>query len=86
MKHVYLGQVTHFFNKICVAVLSLSDTITVGDKILISGRTTDLEQTVRSMQIDHRPVEKAGPKDDVALEVLKKVRRRDKVYKIVEEE
>ncbi len=85
MTEVYLGTVTHFFNKICVAVLSLSDTITVGDQIYIRGRTTELEQAVRSLQIEHQPVQEAGPGDDVALEVLKRVRQRDKVFKLIEE-
>jgi len=85
MAEIYLGTVTHFFNKICVAVLSLSDTIAVGDRILIRGRTTELEQVVRSLQIDHQLVQEAGPGDDVALEVMKRVRPRDKVFKLIEE-
>lgn len=85
MSEVFLGQVTHFYSKICVAALSLSDTIAIGDQIRIRGRTTDLEQKVRSLQIDHQPVTQAGPEDDVALEVLKQVRRNDKVFKVIQE-
>ena len=86
MAETYLGEVTHFFGRICVAVLALSDTIAVGDRIQIRGRHTDLIQTVHSLQIDHRPVQQARPGEDVALEVLKAVRRGDKVFKITAEE
>lgn len=85
MSELLLGQVTHFFNKICVAALALRDTIAIGDQIRIRGRTTDFEQKVLSLQIDHRPVTQAGPGDDVALEVLRTVRQHDRVFKVVQE-
>ena len=66
MSEVYLGEVTHFFNKICVAALALTNTISVGDQIQIRGRTTDFSQQVHSLQIDHRPVQQAKPGEDVA--------------------
>lgn len=86
MKREYLGQVTHFYGRICVAVLSLSKSVAVGDVIRIRGRTTDFEQPVRSLQIEHQPVPEAGPGADVALEVLKRVRRGDKVYRLLAED
>ena len=83
MSEEYLGKVTHFYTKICVAVLSLERPIAVGDEICIRGRTTDFCQPVRSLQIDHRPVPGAAPGEDVALQVLRTVRRFDRVYKLL---
>jgi pyruvate formate lyase activating enzyme len=80
-----IGRVTHFYNRICVAVLDLSDRLEVGDVIRIRGRSTDFTQEVRSLEIEHEKVQSVGPGAEVALEVLKRVRRNDTVYKVIEE-
>jgi len=83
---VKVGKVTHFYNRISVAVLKLTGELMVGDKILIMGRTTDLTQYVTSLEIEHRKVPKAGPGMEVALKVAESVRQGDIVYKIVDEQ
>ena len=80
-----VGKVTHYFGRISVAVLELSSDLKVGDSIHILGHTTDFEQVVRSMQIEHEYIQAVGPGDDVALKVARKVRQGDTVYKISEE-
>ncbi len=77
-----VGEVFTYFSKIGVAGVKLSDTLRVGDRIRIKGHTTDFEQTVESMQIEHRPVEEAGNGDSVGLKVAYRVRRRDKIFKL----
>jgi len=79
-----IGKVTHYFTNIGVAVVELSDEIKEGDKILIEGATTNLEQTASSMQIDRKPVERAEAGQSIGLKVKDRVREGDKVYKIVE--
>ena len=54
---VKVGEVTHFFGKISVAVLALMEELKEGDEIHILGRTTDFSQKVASMQVDHEAVE-----------------------------
>ncbi len=66
MSEKQVARVTHYFTRLSVAVLVLTDTLSVGDRIHIYGHSTDLEQTVDSMQIEHKPVLKVGPGDDVA--------------------
>jgi len=83
---IRIGTVTHYYNRISVAVLNLSGELKVGDKILILGRTTDLVQVVTSMEIEHRKVPSVGPGMEVALKVAESVRSGDEVYKIVESE
>ena len=78
-----IGKITHFYNHISVAVLSLTDNLEVGDEILILGHTTDFTQVVSSMEIDHKKMVAVGPGDDVALKVLEPVRNGDRIYKIV---
>jgi translation elongation factor EF-1alpha len=76
-----IGTVTHYFSHLSVAAVSLTDTLRVGDRIHIAGHTTNVEQTVESMEVDHQKVELAAPGDDVALGVADHVRDNDKVYR-----
>lgn len=79
-----VGNVTHCFVKISVAVVELSDTLSVGDRILIKGMTTNVEQTVNSMQIEHANIEKAEAGQSIGLRVDDRVREGDTVYKILQ--
>ena len=83
---IRIGTVTHYYNRISVAVLELSGELKVGDKILIMGRTTDFTQVVTSMEIEHRKMQAVMPGMEVALKVADTVRSGDEVYKIVEDE
>lgn len=80
-----LGLVTHFFSKIDVAVIKLKDELNVGDKILFRGSTTNFDQIVKSMQIEHESVEKAKAGQSIGLKVKDKVRENDVVYKEISE-
>jgi putative protease len=84
MDGVRIGEVTHFYSRVSVAVLVLTDKLSVGDTVHILGRTTDLRQKIHSLQIEHESVEEAGPGQDVALKVDRRVRTGDTVYKIAE--
>ena len=75
-----IGWVSHYYSHLSVAAVTLEAPLTVGDRIHIKGHTTDLVQTVDSLQVDHKPVERAVPGDDVALKVDDHVRERDKLY------
>ncbi|MDH7478035.1 MAG: translation elongation factor-like protein [Candidatus Bathyarchaeota archaeon] len=78
---VEVGRVTHFFSKISVAVIELKAPLAVGDTILIKGPTTDFEQTVESMQIEHKNVQRAEAGQSIGLKVMQRVREKDIVYK-----
>ena len=77
-----IGKVTHYFSKIGVAVIELSDTLKVGDTIRIVGGATDFTQTIESMEIEHEKVKEAATGDSVGLKVNQKVREGYKVYKL----
>ena len=78
---VEVGRITHFFSKIDVAVIELKAALSVGDTIAIKGPTTDFEQRVDSMQIEHANVQRAEPGQSIGLKVMKRVRETDMVYK-----
>jgi len=79
---VEIGRVSHYFSKISVAVIELTAPLAVGNRILIKGSTSDLEQAVDSMQIEHENVQRAGAGQSIGLKVKERVRENDVVYKI----
>jgi translation elongation factor EF-1alpha len=79
-----IGKVTHYFNKIGVAVLELSGELKVGDRILILGHTSECTQLVSSLEVEHQKIQSGGPGEEVALKVAEPVRRGDTVFKLPE--
>ncbi len=86
MAGTQIGEVTHFFGKISVAVLGLSDKLHVGDTVHMLGHSTDFRQEVKSMQIEHEAVDEAGPGQEVAIKVDQRVHAHDKVFKLTGDE
>jgi translation elongation factor EF-1alpha len=82
MSEKRVAKVTHYWAKIGVAAIKLYDTLEAGDTIHISGSTTDFEQTVDSMEIEHEAVEMAKKGQEVGLKVKERVRKGDRVYKV----
>ena len=86
MEEKLIGRITHYFTNIGVAVVELTDgKLSVGDKIHIKGSTSDFEQMIDSMQIEHENVKNAKKGDAVGLKVEQQIREGDEVY-IVEVE
>jgi translation elongation factor EF-1alpha len=81
MEEVAIGTIEKYFGKIGVAAIRITNgEMTVGDKIHIKGHSTDFEQTVDSMQVEHESVQKAGPGTEVGIKVKEKVHENDKVF------
>ena len=80
-----IGQITHYFDHINVAALTLTEPLRVGDTVHILGHSTDFKQEVTSLQIEHQSVEQANPGDDVGMKVIQKVHAHDKVFKLTDE-
>ena len=83
---ILVGKVTHYFNHLGVAVVEMCADLSVGDNILILGRTTEFSQPVASMEIEHRKVSPVAAGMEVALKVDDIVHPGDQVYKVVEGE
>lgn len=77
-----VGKISHYFSKIGVAVIELSDTLKVGDTIRIIGGVTDFTQNIESIEIEHEKVNEAKAGDSIGLKVAQKVREGYKVYKL----
>ncbi len=81
-KRKEIGRVIHYFSRIGVGVVELKNEIKLGDKIQIEGATTSFTQTVESMEIDKKKIDKATAGQLIGLKVKDRVRVGDKVYKI----
>jgi translation elongation factor EF-1alpha len=79
-----VGKVSDFFARPVVAGIEMIGTLKLGDKIHVTGHTTDIEMVVDSMQINNANVTEAKPGDSVGIKVPDRVRRGDTVYKVTD--
>ncbi|MGA2933721.1 MAG: translation elongation factor-like protein [Methanomicrobiales archaeon] len=76
-----VGKVTHYFPKIGVAVVALSDDLKQGEEIRFTGTLTDFKQKVISMQIEHKTIAHAIRGQEIGLKVDRDVKVGDRVLK-----
>lgn len=82
MSEVEIGKVSDFFARPVVIGIELTASLKLGDKIHITGHTTDMELTVESMQINNVDVKEAKAGDSVGIKISDRARRGDTVYKV----
>ena len=77
-----LGKVTHYFDKLGVAVVKLNpgSTVRTGDNVHFKGNATDFDQVIDSLEVEHQSVEQVKAGDDFGLKVSQKVRVGDEVF------
>ena len=81
MTETRIGTVTHYYGHLHVAGVTITDSeLHTGDTIRVKGHTSDFEQKVESMEIDHEAVEVARPGDQIGLMVIEHAREHDTVY------
>ena len=79
-----IGKVTHFYDKIGVAIVALDADLGVGDRIRFDRGGEELfEQDVNSIQVEHEKIEKAGKSMVIGLKTDKDVKEGADVYKVV---
>lgn len=85
MEEKLIGRITHYFNNIGVGVIEVTEgTLKDSDTIHIKGATSDFEQKVSSMQIEHQSVKVAKAGQSVGLKTEQPVRENDQVYLVTE--
>jgi len=77
-----VGVVSDYFAKVNVAAMEVTGSLKVGDTIHFKGHTTDFEQVVESIQIEHEPVQEVKPGDAIGIKVKERCRGGDAVYKV----
>lgn len=78
-----VGEVTHFFGKISVAVVMSSSPIKIGDKVKIYDKEGNVivEQEIKSMQIDGKDIEEVNAQTDFGMQVEGEVKSGYMIYK-----
>ncbi len=78
-----VGKVTHYYDKIGVAIIELLADLAVGDRIKFTRGGEDLfEQVVESMQVEHNKIQSAKKGDIVGLKVDQPVKEGAEVFKL----
>ena len=74
---------TDYLNRVGIAVVRLTDgDLGLGDRVKITGRTTELTRTGESLQIEHRAVERLRAAQRSSIEMQEPVRRHDQVFRV----
>lgn len=76
-----VGRVTHYYDKIKVAVIKFSAPVKKGDKVRFEGGDTLFSQQLGSMEKDHKKIAKAGKGQEVGVRVVKQLREGYRVFK-----
>lgn len=71
---------THYFGGIPAGIIKLTGVLKIGDKIHFKGATTDFEQEITSMQLNHKDIKKAKADDEIGVQVTDRVREGDEVF------
>lgn len=79
-----IGTVTHYYDKIGVLVVKLTDKIAVGDKIKVKRGDQEFEETIESMQVEHENIDKAKKGDEIAIKVGTPTKEGAIVYRVEE--
>jgi putative protease len=83
MTETRIGTVTHYYNHLHVAGVTITDSeLRKGDTIHVVGHTSDFEQKVDSIEIDHEAVEVAKSGEQIGLGMIEYVRENDAVYRV----
>lgn len=77
-----IGRVSHFYPKASVAIVELISSLKKGDRILVRGSTTQIEQMIDSMESEHAQVLVAEPGKSIGIRVNGRVRENDMVYRV----
>jgi translation elongation factor EF-1alpha len=67
-----IGKITHYYDKLGVAIVDLAGVLKVGDKIKIEYKDHAFEQEVFSIQKEHESIESAKKGDVVGIKVNEK--------------
>ena len=77
-----VGVVNDYFAKVSVAGIDMTGNLKVGDPIHVKGHTTDFEQVVDSIQVEHEQVTEAKAGDAIGIKVTERCRGGDTVFRV----
>jgi len=75
-----IGLVTHYYDKIGVAIVSFNKAVSSGISVRFKGSTTDFLQTISSMQLNYKSVTRAPKSKEIGVKVKNRVREGDFLF------
>jgi len=75
-----IGEITHFYGGIGVAIVKFNKAVEVGAELHFKGAHTDFSQVIDSMQFDHKDIKSAKKGQEVGIKVEEKVHEGDEVF------
>lgn len=75
-----IGKVTHYYDKIGVAIVKFSRNVKMGENLKFKGAHTDFTHKIDSIQYDHKDIDVAKKGQEVGIKVSEKVREGDEVF------
>lgn len=75
-----VGTVTHYYDKLGVAIVKPTKAIKVGDRVRFGSEEEGFIQTVESMELNHEKVSQAKRGDEVGIKVDQKAKEGTVVY------
>lgn len=84
MEEKKIGAITHYYGHLGVGIIKLEEEgLKLGDTLHFKGHTSDFQQTIDSMQIEHKDVQEAKVGDQVGVKLNEHVREHDEVFKVI---
>ena len=84
MANFKVGKVTHYYDKIKVAIVELDADLSVGETVRFERGGEELfEQKVESLQIEHDKIDTGKKGDIVGMRVDEEVKEGAEVFKVV---
>jgi putative protease len=78
-----VGTVKHFYDKLGVAIVDVTNIFSVGDTIkFVRGGEDLFEQKVESIQVEHKKLDSANSGDVVGLKTERQVKEGAEIYKV----
>ncbi len=79
-----IGKIIHYYDKLGVAIVRLSGALKVGDKIKVEGNKNEFEQTVDSIQMDHKEITTGEVGQEVGIKLNQKANEGALIIKLEE--
>jgi hypothetical protein len=82
MEEQKIGEVTHYFDRIGVAVIKVDDgEVSLGDLLHFTHGVRDFYQKVNSLEVERKPVDKIIAGEEAGMKVDLEVKVGDAIYK-----
>ncbi|TRZ49525.1 MAG: hypothetical protein D4S01_08410 [Dehalococcoidia bacterium] len=84
MEEKRVGVITHYFGHIGVGIIKIeAEGLKVGDTLHFKGHSTDFQQAIESMQLEHKDVQEGKVGEQLGIKLNQHAREHDEVFKVI---